>query len=638
MTKFKKVVLASAATVMTVALAIGGTMAYLTSNDSDVNVMTLGNVKIEQLEYQRAEGVAYNAGESGKGNGIKEGDLVPFVNKQALYPAVPADDTAYTAEATDLFYWGDYVYSGTAGNGLWNDDKLSNVMDKMVFVKNTGKSDAYTRTLIAFECPEGTEYSQGPDKEFMMNTNGSQTVYTWENLGYIAVDGTRYFVMEATYLKALNPGNTAHPSLLQVVMTHNATNEDMELLGDTYEILVLSQAVQTKGFDNAATALETAFPKGEDNKNVADWFGGVLAEHSVDEWDGTADTSWYNDTDTEFVIKSAEQLAGFAKLVDEGNNFAGKTIKLSKNVNLEGTLFDPIGDAGKDMMFSGTFDGQNHTISGLTQRGWDQNIEDGLGLFAYLDDATIKNLNIDKSDIIMEFCSMGNVAAYAMGDCVFENISITNSQISDYQSYVGGFVGWASGNQRYINCDIDETNIVEAIWCSCDCPAGGMIGGTGASGTYYLEDCDVACVMDVYNDVCYAYQWYAYRYAGMIVGWSNKTEIVNGTTYAVAPHVTTVNCTVTYGDWANYTYCQFASVGGKFVREQGAENTNAYWNGKTWTTATDANGNVVVDSAHTHNDGEAHHEELVFDQLFGGKTGTYGTATHDGVTVIYNNK
>ena len=45
-----------------------------------------------------------------------------------------------------------------------------------------------------------------------------------------------------------------------------------------------------------------------------------------------------------------------------------------------------------------------------------------------------------------------------------------------------------------------------------------MIGGTGASGTYYLEGCDVACVMDVYNDACYAWQWYAYRYAGMIIG------------------------------------------------------------------------------------------------------------------------
>ena len=39
---------------------------------------------------------------------------------------------------------------------------------------------------------------------------------------------------------------------------------------------------------------------------------------------------------------------------------------------------------------------------------------------------------------------------------------------------------------------------------------------------------------------------------------------------------------------------------------------------------------------------EKHNELIVFDQLYGGASGdrycTYGTATHPGVTVIYNNK
>ena len=275
--KLKNVLLTGLSFVLVAAVAVGGTLAYLTSTDSDVNVMTHGNVSIAQHEYQRAEGVAHDAGEPGAGNGVKEGALVPFVQGQPLYPAVPKNNasTDYTAEQAteDLFFWGDYVYSGTAGNGLWNDSKLSNVMDKMVFVENTGKSDAYFRTIIAFECPEGMEYSSGADKEFMMNTNGS-ALYSWENIGYITMDGVRYLVNIATYQNALKPGNQSHPSLLQVVMTHNATNEDMELLGDTYDILVLSQAVQTKGFANAEPALNAAF--GETNAaNVAEWFGGV---------------------------------------------------------------------------------------------------------------------------------------------------------------------------------------------------------------------------------------------------------------------------------------------------------------------------------------------------------------------------
>lgn len=278
MSKMKKVLLMCTAYVLVAALAIGGTIAYLQDSDSDVNVMTLGNVSIEQHEYQRADGVAYDAGEPGAGNGVKEGALVEFVQDQKLYPAVPKNGAAtdYTAEmdTAKLFFWGDYVYSGTAGNGLWNDDKLSNVMDKMVFVENNGKTDAYVRTLIAFECPEGItigEPSQGA--EIMINTNIG--TYDWEDVGYITVDDVRYAVMTATYKNVLNPGNQSHPSLLQVVMTHNATNEDMELLGDTYEILVLSQAVQAAGFDNAATALDTSF--GDDNTtNAAKWFDGVI--------------------------------------------------------------------------------------------------------------------------------------------------------------------------------------------------------------------------------------------------------------------------------------------------------------------------------------------------------------------------
>lgn len=51
--KFKNVLLTGLSFVLVAAVAIGGTLAYLTSTDSDVNVMTLGNVQIEQFEMER---------------------------------------------------------------------------------------------------------------------------------------------------------------------------------------------------------------------------------------------------------------------------------------------------------------------------------------------------------------------------------------------------------------------------------------------------------------------------------------------------------------------------------------------------------------------------------------------------------
>ena len=273
MKNWKKTALTISSYAAVAALAIGGTLAYVTASDSDTNVMTNGNVKIEQHEYQRAEGIAYNAGDAGAGNGVKIGALEEFKQGKMLLPAVPVEgaENPYTAEQEDMFYWGDYVYSGTAANGLWNDTKISNVMDKMVFVENTGKTDAFVRTIIAFECPEGMEYGEGSDKEFMMNINGSKTAYEWVNNGYVTIDGDRYLLMEATYLKTLAPKATAHPSLLQVLMTEHVTSEDIELLGDTYEILVLSQAVQAEKNSTPATMLDKAF--GDVNaENAIKWF------------------------------------------------------------------------------------------------------------------------------------------------------------------------------------------------------------------------------------------------------------------------------------------------------------------------------------------------------------------------------
>ena len=648
MSKLKKVLLMCTAYVLVAALAIGGTLAYLTSTDDDVNVMTLGNVKIEQHEYERAEGVAHDAGEPGAGNGVKEGALVPFVQGQALYPAVPKNNAGgdYTAEmdTANLFFWGDYVYSGTAGNGLWDDSKLSNVMDKMVFVENTGKSDAYIRTVIAFECPEGItigEPSQGA--EIMINTNIG--TYDWEDVGYITVDGVRYAVMTATYKKVLAPGNQSHPSLLQVVMTHHATNEDMELLGDTYEILVLSQAIQTAGFEDATTALNTGF--GEVNADsAAIWFKGVV-DKQPDTWDGTADTSWYNDTDTEFVITTAEQLAGLAKLVDDGNTFEGKTVKLDKNLDLSGTVFEPIGSYRKDRSFKGTFNGQDYAISGLSQNTWalDNGYyygDLGLGLFGKVEDATIKNLVIEGASISGENGLCGTVAAAAYGECTFDNITVKNSQVNDYQYYAGGIVGWASGTHTYKNINMEESTVIGSQWGDFGNCNGGIIGGIGSSGNYHFEDCTVACRIDATNDVVSAYQWYNYRNSGMLIGKVPQT-IKNGEVQTVATpnNVTCKNVTVIYGDWANYTYCEFAGTGYPYVRVQAGVSVDAYSNVR-YGHPTDANGNTVVDDNHLHNDGEAHHELIAFDQLFGGPANHrycyYGINAFDGVNVVYNNK
>lgn len=365
-----------------------------------------------------------------------------------------------------------------------------------------------------------------------------------------------------------------------------------------------------------------------------------------DKWDGTTfDTSWYNPEDTattKYTLDSAEQVAGLITLVDGGDTFEGKTIELASDMDLQNKLFEPIGSYREDTPFMGTFDGQGHTILNMSQNTWELDNgyyygDLGLGFFGKVENATIKNLNFDGAEISGESAICGVVAATAYGDCTFENITVKNAKCADYQYYAGGIVGWASGNHQYINCTVDASTQIAAQWGDFDNSIGGIIGGAGGSAEIFLKDCTVACRIDAYNDVTSSYQWYAYRRAGMLIGNTGKTKTVGETTYADAPQLTCENVTVIYGDWANYTYCEFAGQNWPYVRVQAGVSNSAYSNPR-YGHPTDANGNEVVDDNHVHNEGEDHHILCVFDQLYGGGQGVYGTAAHPGVTVIYNNK
>ena len=95
---------------------------------------------------------------------------------------------------------------------------------------------------------------------------------------------------------------------------------------------------------------------------------------SVDNWDGSADKSWYTSAPDalEYHISTAEQLAGLAQLVnaDPGTtNFAGKTFYLDNDIDLSRHEWISIGTGSGGTQpkysFCGVFDGQGHVISNL---------------------------------------------------------------------------------------------------------------------------------------------------------------------------------------------------------------------------------------------------------------------------------
>ena len=116
---------------MTAALAVGGTLAYLTDTDEDVNVMTVGKVKIDQLEYERVD--TETKDENAK---VQE-----FHDNKPLYPAV-IDKDNFNWETNENHVGWEQIGKDGYESGIWNPDEINNEVDKMVFVKNKGDFDA----------------------------------------------------------------------------------------------------------------------------------------------------------------------------------------------------------------------------------------------------------------------------------------------------------------------------------------------------------------------------------------------------------------------------------------------------------------------------------------------------------------
>ncbi len=401
-----------------------------------------------------------------------------------------------------------------------------------------------------------------------------------------------------------------------------------ELYANLSVTLLATQAtVESDGFDNQYDK-DATYPE----------------INTVDTWDGTADTSWYDPANplNEYDITTAEQLAGLAELVSGDTTFKGVTFTLMNDLDLycEDTTpsadgdplsFRPIGDKSKNGTFEGTFNGNGKTIDNLYQNGWDLGYDwyhyGSYGLFGNLNDATVKDLTITGAESYIEGGDVGGITGSATGTCVFENITIADSDFATYNNGNGGIIGWSgAGEYTFRNITIADDVTLAGLWGSFDSSIGGIVGQGETGATYNFENVDIACRLDVYNDCTASYDYYNYRMCGMIIGRLKETTTIDGSNYPDTSkyNITCNNVTVTYGDWANYHYC---------------DPTPGYNNGRGMRVeAGYAYEGLPADYDHTQC--TKHHLELIpFDQIFGGdQLGVKGLMTYDGVTVIYNNK
>ena len=171
--------------------------------------------------------------------------------------------------------------------------------------------------------------------------------------------------------------------------------------------------------------------------------------------DPNRDESWYSDDATSFTIRTAAQLLGFSDLLASGTTFAGKTVKLDADIDLNPNwTANATAPANKwaDVTakhFGGTFDGGGHRISGI----YLSSAAESAGIFGIADDgAELKDLVIDNSYVSIYKTSGALFAWMTAGTVNITNV-YCDVDVTASNQYCGGFMGRLYGGTLNIsNC------------------------------------------------------------------------------------------------------------------------------------------------------------------------------------------
>jgi len=195
-------------------------------------------------------------------------------------------------------------------------------------------------------------------------------------------------------------------------------------------------------------------------------------------------------------IDTAEKLQALAYVVNMGNSFEGKEIKLINDVDISTLAWIPIGT--ETHPFKGTFNGNNNIISGLTNKNKTASQLDldintfssggsgGVyGLFGYIQNAYIKNLTLEKVKIEEESLSMvGCIAGVAIGNIKLENCVVQDGSTIIAYKKNGGLIGMLS----LAELDYDAEAFIIGCTNYCDVTskearASGLIGDMPLTGS-----------------------------------------------------------------------------------------------------------------------------------------------------------
>lgn len=407
------------------------------------------------------------------------------------------------------------IADGT-GSEFSADDKFAVQID--------GKEEVGTYTVQ----DDGTATSDAP--LYWTNTTPNRTVSAW----YPATDGTLDLGDQSQSLAYLlgGSGTGDYQTPVTLTFTHQLAKVRVTPIGDaldevtslqlytytqcTYEKGTVVQGSQEDWIEmmkceytengNAITCWEANVvpgyeitklrANGTEERNLS----AAITPEAGKFYDITLDKDkgYTDDGQGNYIVTTAEGLKAVADIANNGN--LGINITLTENINLTDMEWTPIG-TNYNNAYTGIFDGNGHTITGLTVTGSDQYA----GLFGRIGSGgTVKNVVLEGVQITSDnsLGSVGGVAGYSYGNIEYCSVSgsVSVSGISD----VGGVVGYQVGGS-ITGCSSSAT--VKGTQ-----RAGGMAGVTnsGASLTGCYATGDVTVENDGTNN----------SHAGGVVGYN----------------------------------------------------------------------------------------------------------------------
>ena len=367
--------------------------------------------------------------------GVEEG-----VEKLDTTYTIDADTKTVTLKLTTDGYDGEPVYIKTA-------------LDDVLVTEGENQTPALTKDT--------------PELEYALPEDGDVTLYYGTQEDFNAPATQRTVTVEQYR------ANEAYDVKLVVGVEEDGTTEKLDT---TYAIGADTKTVTlrltTDGYAGEPiyikTALDDVLVTAGENQTPALTKDNLTLKYTLPEegdvtlYYGTREdfvSAWYTSvTDDKYTIRTAEELAYLAQLVNGGNDFSGKTVTLARDIDLSAVCGEqsenwiPIGNTNQ-ATFRGTFDGQSHTVSEI----YINNDFSVFGLFGYVKNGEVTALTVSGTIIAKDGATIGGgIAGSLDGGTITKctsNVVIEYPRQGSWQFYYGGIVGDIKNGSRVSLCE-----------------------------------------------------------------------------------------------------------------------------------------------------------------------------------------